>query len=167
MARGDADTARDRSGRFTVEPETPARYAKALELRAKGLTYRQIAAEIGGGWDAKMAHTAVQKALQITVQEPADQLRQIEVAKLDAAERAVHRVLEAQHFTVSQGRVVYLGDEPLADDAPILAAVDRLIRIAQRRAALLGLDSPVKQELAASVTYEVVGVPTDQLGGGT
>lgn len=185
MARGD-DAARDPGGRYAMEPDTPARYAEALRLRARGLSYRAIAAEMGWS-DGKSAYEAVRRALEVTVAEPAAEVRAIELAKLDAAEVAVNEVLEREHVTVSQGHVVrqwrvdangdpivaghddngkpYYQEEPILDDAPVLAAVDRLIKIAQRRAALLGLDSPVKQEVAASVTYEVVGVPTDQLGG--
>ena len=57
---------------------------------------------------------------------------------------------------VSQGRLIYLGDDPqpLADDAPVLAAVDRLLKIQERRARLLGLDQPTK----STVTHAAADV---------
>ncbi len=38
-------------------------------------------------------------------------------------------------------------NEPLRDRAPVLAAIDRLLKIEERRAKLLGLDAPVRAEL--------------------
>jgi hypothetical protein len=54
---------------------------------------------------------------------------------------------------------------PLLDDAPVLAAVDRLLKVQERRAKLLGLDVPVKRqvEVDGGLRYEVVGVDLDQL----
>lgn len=61
---------------------------------------------------------------------------------------AAMEVLEREHVTVSNGRVVSLDDgTPLPDDGPVLQAIDRLLRIQERRARLLGLDAPVKRDL--------------------
>lgn len=83
-----------------------------------------------------------------------DEWRAIELQKLDSAERAVLAVLRRRHVTVSRGRIITVRnadgeDEPLLDDAPVLAAVDRLVRIAQHRADLLGLKAPTRVSLEA------------------
>jgi hypothetical protein len=68
--------------------------------------------------------------------------------------RSVMGVLEREHVTVSHGKIVVTPDpdtgeeRPLIDDAPILNAVDRLLRIQERRARLLGLDAPVKRDIS-------------------
>jgi hypothetical protein len=51
----------------------------------------------------------------------------------------------------------------LEDDAPVLAAVDRLLRIQERRAKLLGLDAPVRADVGGKLSYEIVGVDLGQL----
>jgi hypothetical protein len=111
--------------------------------------------------------------------EAADVHVQIELAKLDELEAAAWKVLRAKHYVVNQGVIVYLGvsaeegqrrgwhsvdalkqeliynadgsfKEPLEDDAPVLAAIDRLLKIADHRAKLTGIYAPVKKQLEVS-----------------
>lgn len=152
---------RDGGGRYAKDPSLPERDAEFLELRKRGLAYRAIAAQTG--YDVKTVHEAVKRCMAAVTEEPAQEVRQLELERLDDMWTAVMKVLEAKHFTVSQGRIVYLGDEPLEDDGPVLAAVDRLLRIQERRSKLLGLDSAVKQEISGGVTYQVVGVDPEEL----
>lgn len=103
------------------------REKRALALRLAGATYEQIASELHISLGA--AHKAVQSVLDRTRQqcsEQADELRQLEVARLDR----MLLLLE------SQIRTGHLG------------AIDRALRIQERRAKLLGLDAPVRQEVA-------------------
>src|SRR5690606_34877588 len=102
------------------------RMLAALELRKQGLTYRQIAAQTGYK-SAQAAHKAVMTALQRTTQEPADEVRKLELERLDAL---LFGVWEA----------AINGDDK---------AVNNALRIMERRAQLLGLDAPVKIEVAA------------------
>jgi hypothetical protein len=54
-------------------------------------------------------------------------------------------VLEAEHHVTQVGRLVRGPDgEPLRDHGPTLAAIDRLLKIMERRAKLVGLDAPVR-----------------------
>lgn len=147
---------RDGGGRYAKDPSTAERDARCLELRKRGLSYRAIAAEVGV--DVATAHEAVKRSIAAIIEEPAAEVRQMELERLDSMWVAVMGVLEAKHFKVSDGRLVKLNDVPLEDDAPVLAAVDRLLRIQERRSKLLGLDQPVKQEITGGVTYEIVGV---------
>lgn len=152
---------RDGKGRYDRDPATAQRDAEAARMRARSMTYQQIADALSMSKSA--AHEAVQRALADTLEEPAAAVRQMELEKLDALERAVLAVLERKHVTVSHGRVVMVDDEPLEDDGPVLAAVDRLVKIAERRARLLGLDAEKRVNLSGGVTYEIVGVSSEDL----
>jgi hypothetical protein len=154
---------RDGNGRFSRDPDTAARDAEACRLRARNLTYRQIADELG--IDVRAAYDGVQRALKDTLQEPADDLRRLELERLDELARQARGVMEATHYVVDKGNVVMWEGSPLLDDAPVLAAVDRLLKVQDRRAKLLGLDVPVKRqvEVEGSLRYEIIGVEADDL----
>lgn len=137
---------RDGNGRFYRTVEDATRDEKAARLRARGWTYPRIAAEMD--YDSRAsAYHAVERVLRETVREAGDDLRALELERLDAMWAAAVEVLDRQHVTVSNGRIVELGGEPLEDDAPVLAAIDRMLKIQERRARLLGLDAPVKRDL--------------------
>jgi hypothetical protein len=97
------------------------RHLRALELRKAGATYRVIAEQLGYA-DPKGAHKAVASALKATLREPAAELRELELTRLDA-------MLLALWPEVSAG-----GEK----------AVDRALKIMERRARLLGLDAPTR-----------------------
>lgn len=134
------DQLRDGHGRdFARDPKTAERHAQAAEMRSRGMTYQAIGDALG--ISKQSAHEAVQRVLAETLREPAEHLRTMELDKLDRAERVAHGVLEARHPVLYQGK-----DTGYEDDAPKLAAIDRLLRVAERRARLLGLDAPEKVE---------------------
>jgi hypothetical protein len=148
------------------------RDARAVELRRQHMNYRQIAAHLG--LSTSNAYQAVQRGLADTVAETNDEVRRQEVERLDDLARAALTVLTKTHIVVSQGRVVLdpNTDEPLIDDGPILQALDRLLKIQERRAKLLGLDAPAKVEVLTLNTIDeeirrlsaelgVAGVPTE------
>ena len=149
MKNPDNDTTgHDGHGRFIRTIDTAERDAECARLRARDHTYQQIA-DATGFTSASGARFAVERALARTITEPGEELRRIELMKLDALARAAWRVLEARHYLVSQGRLIRLEDgaPPLEDDGPVLQAIDRLLKISERRSKLLGLDSPVRMEV--------------------
>jgi hypothetical protein len=162
-------------GRFDRSLTTAERDAEAARLRARGLSYRQIATELDV--DVANAHRAVKRALAEIVAEPAAdvvafELERLdgELVRLDALYARVEEVLAREHVTVSQGHVVEHDGIAVPDDDWILRAVDRLVRIdesrrrnGESRRKLLGLDSPVKTQISGGLTYEVVGVDTAAL----
>ena len=93
---------------------------KALELRAAGWDYRSIAAEVG--WKSpSSAHDAVEKELDSRLTQAAHELRVLEGARLDWMWRECVAVMEDQpHWK--------------------LWAIDRMLKIMERRAKLFGLD---------------------------
>jgi hypothetical protein len=131
------------------------RVAEAMRMRIDGKRYDEICAALGYNSTAAAAQD-VTRAMAETLREPADDLRALELHRLDEAwqrlndaRNVVLEVMARRHVTVSNGRVVTLNDEPIEDDAPILQAIDRLnhiedrrLRIQERRAKYLGLDAP-------------------------
>lgn len=180
-----ASRTRDGKGRFDRDLETVKRDAEIARLRSRSWTYRKIAEHLGMSVSA--VYEAVQRTYAEVITEPAEQMRKLELDRLDAMAEEVIKVLERRHVTVSNGKIVrqFAGYElhedgtlkvddegkpipkfeDLEDDAPVLAAVDRLLKIQERRAKLLGLDIPVKQEIDvnAGVEYRIIGVDVGAL----
>lgn len=107
------------SGRSVLARE---REVQALELRKAGASYAAIGQALG--ISAMGAYKAVQRALKRLTKHSeaaAAEVRALELARLDA-------MLLAIWPQVKQGH---------------LGAIDRALRISQRRAALLGLDAPM------------------------
>ncbi len=154
---------------FVRDPKTAHRNAEACELRAQGWTYRRIAAHFG--IDVHTAHDAVQNGLRDIIKEPAEAVRQFELDRLDAElvrltdlEDAAREVLQRHHVTVSNGQVVRLDGDPIIDDAPVLQAIDRLLKIEEQRRKngesrrkLLGLDAPSRVSVEAEQLGREIG----------
>ncbi len=97
------------------------RELRALELRKAGATYRRIGEHLG--ITEQGAHKAVMRALNkliADVSESADQLRELEVQRLDAM-------------------LLGLWDQARLGD---VKAVTASLRVMERRARMLGLDLP-------------------------
>ena len=130
--RGESPTSRRRM-------EGIERQRQAAAMRAKGHTFDEIATALGYGSPAA-AHNAVTAALQRAVLPVAEEVRARELARLDALEDAIARraaALEgAQLHEDPSGKTHVLGTQD--------SALDRLVKIQERRARLLGLDAPTK-----------------------
>ncbi len=109
------------------EPEQLDRELKVLELRRAGLTWQRIAVQVGYA-DHSGAYLAYKRALKRVLQQPAEELRQAEIDRLDRLQLAAW-------------------PKAMQGDNSAIATV---LRIMERRAKLLGLDMPVK--IAQDVT---------------
>lgn len=138
--------ARGPDGAFIDTLESAQRDAEAARLRSRGLSYRQIASELGY-FDGSGARKAVQRALAAIRAEGAEEVRQLQLQQLDYLTTKALEVLERHHVTVSNGRLIKVDDQPLEDDGPVLQAIDRLLKIQERRAKLLGLDAPTQHQV--------------------
>ena len=129
---------------------------KALELRRQGYTYERIASLAGYG-NRSAAYGAVQRGLALSVRETADEVRQLEIERLEDLRRPALEALRRRHLVVSQGKVMHDPDtgEPLIDDMPLLHAIDRLIKISERMAAYRGLDAP-RRSVSEVLTLDVI-----------
>lgn len=152
---------RDGNGRYLATLSTAERRAMAAGLRSRGMTYRQIAAAMQ--IDVKNAFGYVKDAMAAVVRESAEAAIEFELDRLDQAHQKALAVLERSHVTVSNGQIVRLDGEPLEDDGPVLAAIDRIVKISESRRKLLGLDQPAKTQVSGGVTYELVGIDPEEL----
>ena len=100
------------------------RAAAAMTLRRSGATYPEIARQLGYA-DPSGAYRAVQRGLTETLQEPADELRAVELDRLDRMQMA--------HWS-----------RALAGD---VKATQMVLRIMERRARLAGLDRPAIDDI--------------------
>jgi hypothetical protein len=118
---------------LTRQVRAHERHLQALELRKAGVTYEVIAGQLGYA-NASGARKAVVSALKATLREPAAELRELELARLDAMLLPLWRRVQA-------------GDEK---------AIDRALRIMERRARLLGLDRKTAEGEAPDTVKVVV-----------
>jgi hypothetical protein len=103
------------------DPELVDREIKVLELRRAGLTWQRIGEETGYA-DATGAYAAYKRAIKRTMQQPADEIREQELDRID-------RLQLAAWPNAMKG-----------DTKAILT----IVKLMERRAKLLGLDTPIK-----------------------
>lgn len=162
-------TPRSGNGRFVRSLATAERDAKMADMRGRGMSYRQIAAELGVG--VSTARDGVERCMAATVGESGEVARAVEAEKLDAMERRALVILENPHPLVQQGRIVreIIGQEydeeadrwrpiygdPLPDLSIELRAFEMLLKVADRRAKLMGHDAATKINVQGGDPYEV------------
>lgn len=154
----------------------PARDADALLHRAQGWTFERIAGQLGYA-NRSGAQKAVERAIEASVRETCDEAKTLILADLSEAKRHAWEVLGRRHLMVSNGHVVRRfvdverdedGIERLdmdgktipvfedvEDDGPILAAIDRITRIDQEMAKILGAYEPERHEHEVRTVSEV------------
>ena len=148
---------RDGNGHFITTPDHIKRGEEVCRLRSQGLPWRVIAERVGFN-DPSSAFTAYRTAIAKLPSTATNEARTTELEHLDFLRRTVVALLDKQYITVSAGRVVYFGDDPIEDTGPILAAVDRLLKIESQIADLHGLKSPSSIVVGAQVNYIIEGV---------
>jgi hypothetical protein len=141
---------RGADGEFIRRPDTAARDAKACELRAYGWTYEKIANELGYT-DRSHARQGIERAMLAIVQEPAEEMIKIHLERLREMYRTAREIMVARHMMVQHGKVVTITTDtgehiPVEDPMPKLAAIDRMTRVLEREAKLLGMDAPKQIE---------------------
>ena len=102
-------------------PELVDKEVKVLELRRAGLTWQRIAEETGYA-DHTGAYAAYKRAIKRTMQQPADELREQEIDRIDRLQLALWPK-------------AMKGDE---------RSISTIVRLMERRAKLLGLDAPTR-----------------------
>ncbi len=139
------------------------RRTRAANMRRSGHSWQEIADELG--YDCRQsAFTDVRRAreqAEAEMKESLAELKETEVDRLDALTAKAWQIMDHKHLALSGGKVVTVGPEgeetELTDDGPALDAIRTLLRIAERRSKLLGLDAPVKVESEGEVHVVVRG----------
>lgn len=118
------------------------RTLQALQLRASGATYDQIALALGYA-NRSCAFQAVQRGLRMTLREPADQVRDLELQRLDRLQAALW------------ARAIKGG----------YRAIETILKLMDRRAKLMGLDAPTRVDITQTIRQvaEDNGLPVDQV----
>ncbi len=130
------DRVRNRRGMFVENPGTVERERQAVEMRTRGMTYREIGEALGV--NPASAHRMVSRALARVPAEAVNDLRALNLFRLEELWRRLGEILE-----------------DAADNPDLqLRTIDRMLAVMIREASLMGLDSPPKR---------VVAVVTDEL----
>jgi len=111
--------------------EVTARETRAIRFRIAGLTYDQIAKEMGYS-DRSTARDLVMRGLRRVQVESSDELRRLENARLDTATAALVPLIA--------GRAT--------NDNIRIRAIDSFIRVSARRARMNGLDAPLEVQVS-------------------
>jgi len=104
---------------------------KAMELRIAGHTLEEIAQKLRYK-DASSAYRAIMAGMIKTIQEPADELRKVHIARCE-------KMISGKWDDATTGD----------DDA-----IQSVLRIMKREAKLLGLDAPEKREHSGTIGVE-------------
>lgn len=116
--------------RKVPEPDLIDKELAVVELRRTGETWDRIARVVGYA-NAAGAYKAYKRALLRTLQQPTEEMRDLELDRLDRLQRAYwKRAVEGE-----------------------TRAADFILRVIDRRAKILGLDAPQKIQ-AQVVTYD-------------
>jgi hypothetical protein len=115
------------------------KHAQALKMRQAGASYDDIARVLGYK-SASGAYHAIKAGLKKTLQEPAEELRFLELSRLDEALKAIWP-------DVRKGS---------------LFAIDRFLKISERRSRLLGLDAKTEIALHGEILAGNIDVIRDK-----
>ena len=142
------------SDKWDVRRKGKMRDAECVRLKALGWTLDDIAVHLeldkpnpDNARDRVAA--AIRRHLGTMSRFAADEMRLVELMSLDEVEWKAWETLKSAHVVVNQGKVVVHADtgEPVADDRFILEVIDRILKIKERRAKLMGLDAPTRREV--------------------
>lgn len=134
--------------------EDAANDAEAARLRTAGLSYREIAAQVG--CDVHTAHDRVKRALAAVPVQAVEELRAESDEHLRALMKIAYREATRDHLLVQGGKIVTDDDgQPLVDHAAKLRAVAELRALNESLRKLWGTDPPVKTRLEV-ITEDVL-----------
>ena len=156
------DEKRKRVIKHTPNLKTRELQAEICLLRLTGMNFSEIGAALG--IRPQHAHEQHRRAMQRVIQEPAQEVRELEVRRLDDMLKKLNDDYHKFFPLVNSGQVVrdVMEDEDgepimkedgravtykLEDIGPRMAILDRMLKIMERRAKLLGLDAPVRRTL--------------------
>lgn len=114
------------------------REVECLRLRLEGLPLEEIADRVGYA-SAQVASTAIHRALKRDRIETHEQILDLEVRRLDEAMRIAWEIAVSGKTTAMTK----------------LAAIDRIVKVQERRARFLGLDAPEQRNVTVQSTVDI------------
>ena len=127
-------------GQFTRSIEQVDIDREAAKLYSRFSSYSEVARV--QGCPISTARDRVMRALAGQPDDDTALAKKVALARLNAQAIIAQRIAESEFVTHSNGRVVYLGEAPLVDVGPNLAALDRLRQIEDQRNRILGIYAP-------------------------
>lgn len=138
------------------------RRARAIQLKNTGLSYYQVAERLGREYDyylnargepsSAAAAVDISRALKIQraeLNQSLEEMIQLADARYDDMRRVVLQIMARPHYVVQSGEIIRgLDGEPLRDDGPVLAAIDRWLKIEERWAKMHGVDATKELRIA-------------------
>lgn len=156
--------------RWDLHRKGKIRDAECARLKAQGWTLERIAEHLSldkpkpENGPSRVA-AAIKRALGEMVRFANDETREMEARSLDELEWEAWRTLQTRHVVISQGRVVRDDEtgDAVDDDRFILEVLDRIVKIKERRARLLGLDAPTRREVITmdSIEHEIAKLESE------
>lgn len=120
--------------------------AEAARMRALSMSYQQIAD--AQGISKSTAHKRVQRAIAAVPVEAVNELRALELDRLDRRDRELVKIINTTFPLVSHGKLMRGDDgKPLEDVGPRLAALREWRANGESRRRLTGMDAPTRSEV--------------------
>jgi hypothetical protein len=147
---------RDKSGPAAIESQE--RGALIVKMKREGKSFTTIGE--GLGLSRQRCHEIFHEHLRNLSAVDVQEYRATELERLEYLREQVQQVIDRRHYLAHQGKITNI-----EDDGPLLAAVDRDIKISERIAKLVGADAPVRTEFGGSIhnTYELIGFTPDTI----
>lgn len=118
--------------------------AEAYAMSLKGMTNVAIGTEFG------VSREAIRLLLKEYIAELtvplAEDMRKREDDKLNRLEALAWKLLADKHIAYQHGKVVMLDGSAIEDTEPVFKAIDRVLKVSERRSKLWGIDMPTKSE---------------------
>lgn len=120
------------------------------QLRAKGHSVQEIADLTG--YSPSQVRSSLSRVAEEYKVEAAAEIIKMELDRLDIMLQHAMQILEERYVAYSHGKMM-LDDagNPVMDPAPVLKAIDSVIKIMDRRSKYLGLDAPTRSEQSINV----------------
>lgn len=136
--------------------------AQIVRLKRAGLTYDEVATQLG--ISPSSAFRGFHRAIRNTPRPDVEAFRDEQLARIQAMRERITDILERRQMAISHGKVVMHNGEPVLDDSIALQAADRLAKLDDQEAKLLGMYPATRVQADVNVVnYTVNGVDTDAL----
>lgn len=164
------------STRPTTAVKRAEQIADIMQMRTAGFSFAHMARKYGCSetYVRKLFDRGISKIVKADV----DKVRVQESERLDDLHEKAMALFEKEYLMVSSGKIVSYTQEVegedgdldvekvmLKDVAPKLQAMDRILKIMERRAKLLGLDMPTKiapTDPSGEESFEIILTPQDE-----